>query len=518
VSGRKAQRGSVVLLGAGPGDPDLITLRGVTALRSADAVVYDALASPALLDWAPPAAERHNVGKRGHSEPTLPQGEINALVVKLAGEGKRVVRLKGGDPFVFGRGGEEASACEEAGIEFEVVPGVSSAIAAPAYAGIPLTDRRYSASFAVVTGHKDPTKVAEATRWEALAVAADTLVIMMGMRNLADIVERLLAGGRDPKTPAAVIMNGTTPDQRVLVASLGELPARVREGGFSSPAVVVVGDVVRLRETLAWIEGRPLFGKRVLVTRDEEPDGRMNQALRVAGADPVAAPMIRMVPPADWGAVDAAIDSIDEDDAILVTSANAIRFFAGRAEARGVSLAGARWKVMCVGPKTAEAARALGWSVDVIPERQFDAEGLVQAIAAEQSPPGRRFFFPCAEGAREVLPERLAALGAMVDRVTAYRTLAPEGRAASLRTELLERRLDVLTFTSPSCVENFVSALDAESRVAAERCIVACIGPVTAEALRKAGMAPDVTAERAGIPDLVAALETRFEADAGGRA
>jgi uroporphyrinogen III methyltransferase/synthase len=309
----------VVLLGAGPGDPDLVTVRGVNALRSADAVVYDALASPALLDWIPPHAERHNVGKRGHDAPTLPQDEINALLLKLAREGKTVVRLKGGDPFVFGRGGEEATACVEAGVDFEVIPGISAAVGALAYAGIPLTDRRHAASFAVVTGHKDPTKVAEATRWEALSGAVDTLVVVMGMRNLADIVARLLAGGRDPKTPAAVIMNGTTPNQRVLVAALDELPGRVVEGGFGAPAVVVVGDVVRLHESLAWFERLPLFGKRVLVTRDEGPEGRLTQALRAAGAEPVAAPMIRLAAPLDWRAIDAALDAVDSYDALLVT-------------------------------------------------------------------------------------------------------------------------------------------------------------------------------------------------------
>lgn len=518
MNGPRKSPGRVVLLGAGPGAPDLITLRGVNALRAADAVVYDALASPALLDWVPPGALRHNVGKRGHDAPTLPQEEINALVLKLARAGKTVVRLKGGDPFVFGRGGEEATACAEAGVDFEVIPGISAAVGALAFAGIPLTDRRYSASFAVVTGHKDPTKVAEATRWEALAGAVDTLVVVMGMRNLADIVARLLAGGRDPQTPAAVVMNGTTPKQRVLVAPLGELPERARVDGFAAPAVIVVGNVVRLRESLAWFEGRPLFGKRVLVTRDEGPDGRLTQALREAGAEPVAAPMIRLVPPADWRPVDEALDAIGRYDAILVTSANAIRFVASRAEARGVALTTIPWKVMCVGPKTADAARALGWRVDLIPERQFDAEGLLRAITAEQSPHGRRFFFPCAEGARDILPEGLAALGATVDRVSVYRTLAPEEPAESLRALLLEPGVDALTFTSPSCVENFAAALDEESRVAAGRCIVACIGPVTAEALRKAGMGPDVTAERAGIADLVAALAARCEADAGGNA
>jgi uroporphyrinogen III methyltransferase/synthase len=259
--------GRVILVGAGPGDPELITVRGAAWLREADAVVYDALASTELLDLAPAGALRIDVGKRGHDAPTRPQPEINALLVRLASEGKTVVRLKGGDPFVFGRGGEEASACAAAGIAFEVVPGISSAVGALAYAGIPLTDRRHSASFAVATGHKDPTAVARETRWEALGRAADTLVILMGMRNLESIVERLLAGGADPGTPAAIVMEGALPTQRVLEAPLGELARRAREAGLGAPAVVVVGNVVRLRPELAWFERRPLFGMRVLVSR-----------------------------------------------------------------------------------------------------------------------------------------------------------------------------------------------------------------------------------------------------------
>jgi uroporphyrinogen III methyltransferase/synthase len=261
------KRGRVILVGAGPGAPDLITLRGAAALREADAVVHDALASRELLALAPPEAERFNVGKRGHEAPTVPQPETTALLLRLASEGKTVVRLKGGDPYVFGRGGEEATACVEAGVPFEVVPGVSSIFGALAYAGIPITDRRYGASFAVVTGHKDPTKVAEETRWDRLALAADTLLVLMGMRNLEEIVGKLLDAGRAASTPAAAVMNATLPSQRVVEAPLGEFVARVRAAGLGAPAVIAIGDVVQLRKTLAWYEQKPLFGRRVLVTR-----------------------------------------------------------------------------------------------------------------------------------------------------------------------------------------------------------------------------------------------------------
>jgi uroporphyrinogen III methyltransferase/synthase len=300
------------------------------------------------------------------------------------------------------------------------------------------------------------------------------------------------------------------------VAALDELPGRVVEGGFGAPAVVVVGDVVRLHESLAWFERLPLFGKRVLVTRDEGPEGRLTQALRAAGAEPVAAPMIRLAAPLDWRAIDAALDAVDSYDALLVTSANAVRFLASRAEQRGVALDRASWQVMCVGPKTADAVRALGWEVHLVPDRQYDADGLLRAIAAEGSPRGRRFFFPCAADAREVLSDGLTAAGAVVDRATAYRTLPPDESAESLRGKLLAGDLDALTFTSPSCVRNFAAALDADSHSAARRCIVACIGPVTAAALHEVDLEPDVVAERAGVAELVAALADRAEADAKG--
>jgi len=516
VSPARTEKGRVVLLGAGPGDPELVTLRGMNALREADVVIYDALAPRALLDWIPPHAERHNVGRRGHDTPTLPQSEITQLILSRARAGKVVVRLKGGDPFVFGRGGEEASACVEAGIEFEVIPGVSSVMGALAYAGVPITDRRHAASFAVVTGHKDPTKVAEATRWEALAVAVDTLVIVMGMRNLADIVARLLAGGRDPKTPAAIVMNGTLPEQRVLVASLGELAAKASEQGFAAPAIVVIGDVVRLRESLRWFEQRPLLGRRVLVTRDEGPNGRLTRALRAVGAEPMAAPMVRLVPPADWSPVDAALAALSDYDGLLLTSANAARFFAARAAERGVSFAGARWRVLCVGPQTAEVAGSEGFTVDRLPDSRFDAEGLLEAIAADADPAGQRFLFPCAESARPTLREGLVARGATVDAVACYRTVAATDPLDAVFERLREGDLDALTFTSPSSVQNFAARLDEESRRAVRRSIVACIGPVTAEALRAAGMPPDVVAPHASMPDLVEALVAHLARNAGG--
>jgi uroporphyrinogen III methyltransferase/synthase len=496
----------VIIVGAGPGDPDLITLRGAAALRRADVVVYDALASPALLDLAPVAAARIDVGKRGHEAPTRSHEDTMDLILRLAREGKTVVRLKGGDPFVFGRGAEEASACAEAGIVFEVVPGVSSAIAALASVGIPVTDRRYAASFAVVTGHRDPTKVTEETRWRALAHAADTLVVLMGMRHLEEIVAALLQAGRDPATPAAVVEWGTTPRERVVEASLAELCARVRDADLRAPAAVVVGDVVRLRRVLGSHDRRPLLGRRVLVTRAGEQADELSAALRAAGAEPVLVPMIQLVAPEDAGDLDRALDSLAAYDALLFASANAVRFFAARAATRACALGDLRAQVVCVGPATAEAARRAGLRVDCVPPERNDAEGMLAEILHALPVRGARFLLPRAESARERLPDGLREAGALVDAVAVYRNIRPDVDAPALRGALVRGELFALTFTSPSAVRRFVELLDGPARAAAARCTSAVIGPVTADALRRAGIEPSVVAVEPSSAALVAAL------------
>ncbi|MEN8161049.1 MAG: uroporphyrinogen-III C-methyltransferase, partial [Myxococcota bacterium] len=356
-------RGSVTLVGAGPGAPDLLTVRGERALRAADAVVYDALAPKSLLALAPADAERIDVGRRGHEEPPRTQEEINALLVELARQGKRVVRLKGGDPYVFGRGGEEASACRAAGVPFEVVPGVSAAIGALAYAGIPVTDRRHAASFAVVTGHKDPTRVREAIRWAELGSAVDTLVILMGMRNLPELVAQLLAGGRAADTPAAAVMNGTRAGQRVVEAPLASLPDAVAAAGLGAPAAVVIGDVVRLREELAWFERLPLFGRRVLVTRPAGQSETLCRALEEAGAEAVRLPMIQTVEEPLGRSLAAAIQAGKRFDLVVFTSANGVRALASQLAAQGAEPAAVASQAVCVGDATAAAADAAGFPV-----------------------------------------------------------------------------------------------------------------------------------------------------------
>ncbi len=503
-----ARRGRVILVGAGPGDADLITLRGAEALRTADAVLYDELVARELLDLAPPGALRIDVGKRAHDAPTRSQDDTQALLVKLAGEGKTVVRLKGGDPFVFGRRGEEASACAAAGIRCEVIPGVTAALAAPALAGIPVTDRRHAASFAVVTGHKDPAQAARELRFDHLAAAADTLVVLMGMRNLDAILEEIVRV-RPPETPAAAIMWAGTRKQRVVEAPLGELAERVREAGLGNPATVVVGDVVSLRRELHFHDELPLAGRRVLVTRGEEQAAPLVAALERAGAEAIHVPMLHFEPADDPAELDACLARLPDYDALLLTSANAARFFGDRAAVRGTSLGELRGMVLCVGPSTAVAARAAGLRVDRTPEGRRDAQGLLEEVTRTIAPAGKRFCVPCSQIADGALAEGLAAAGAQVDTPIAYHTLPPVPggpTAEALCARLVRGGVDVATFTSPSAVRNCLGLLDAEARQALGRCVVAAIGPTTAQALQDEGLTPDVLPERAGVEELVEAL------------
>jgi len=500
--------GRVLLVGAGPGDPDLITVRGAAALASADVVLFDELASDELLYLAPERAEKINVGKRGHDAPTRDQEDINALIIERAKLGQTVVRLKGGDPFVFGRGGEEASACVANEVDFEVVPGVSSTVGALAYAGIPITDRRHAASFAVVTGHKDPTLPAEQTRWKELGSAVDTLVILMGMKKLGELVARIIEGGRAPTTPAAVVMNGTLATQRVVEAPLAELPARAAEAGFHAPAVVVIGDVVNLREQLAWWERTPLFGKRVLVTRTKAQAGEMASALRASGAEPVLLPMIDLVESNELEPLDRALSRLAEYDGLLFTSANAVRFFAARAREQGATGSFARLKarVLCVGPQSARAALEEGLPVHLTGSGRGDSESFLRELIDILPPKGKHFLLPRSDIGRDVVPDGLRAAGADVDVVEAYRNVPAPVNANQLREDVLSGELDVLTFASPSAVDNFFALLDEPAKAAACKLVIAAVGKTTSRALERVGAAAAVVPDRPGGAELVAAL------------
>jgi uroporphyrinogen III methyltransferase/synthase len=505
--------GTVYLIGAGPGDPGLLTLRGAECLARADVVVYDSLANPDLLRYARPDAERVYAGKQGGG-PQTDQETINALIVERARAGKAVARLKGGDPFIFGRGGEEAEALAAAGIPFEIVPGVTSAIAAPAYAGIPLTHREYASSVAFVTGHEDPGKETSGIDWERLATGVATLVFLMGVRTLPDIVDRLVAHGRPADTPVAVIRWGTKPEQETVVGTLADIAERVRARGIKPPALTVVGEVVRLRERLNWFEEKPLFGRRVVITRAREQASEFACALRELGAEPIEFPTIEIRPPDSWAELDAVLDRLPAYDWMVFTSVNGVRFFVERLRARGRDVrAIGPARICAIGPATAAAIEGLGLRVDVVPG-EYRAEAVVEALdgaVGAEGLRGRRVLLPRAAEARDVLPKELARRGATVDVVPAYRTVMPAERADEVRALLAEGRVDAIAFTSSSTVRNFVEMVgrDAAPGLLA-RATVAAIGPITAETATRFGLRVDLVPEAYTIPALTEALLARL--------
>ena len=499
----------VYLIGAGPGDPGLFTLKGRDCLAAADVVIYDALANDALLAYARKDAELIYVGKVAGNH-ALPQDGINQLLVDKAREGKVVARLKGGDPYIFGRGGEEAEALLEAGIPFEEVPGISSTIAAPAYAGIPLTHRNFASSVTIITGHENPDKPGSVHNWQALAQSASTLVFVMGMKNLPDIARNLLAAGMDPATPAALVYRGTTPRQRSLVSTLAALPQAAVDQGFSNPSVIVVGKVCSLHDQLGWFEQRPLFGRSVVVTRAREQASGLAQELVQLGADVIQCPTIEISPLPDYAELDAAIDRLSEYAWLIFTSVNGVRWFWKRLEAAGKdSRALGLCRVAAIGPATAEALEARGIRPDFIPER-YVAEGVVEGLLARGKVDGVRMLLPRAAKAREVLPDELRKAGARVDVISAYETIP----AAARKDEVLERMqagtLDCVTFGSSSTVENFLSLIPAETLRAHPEVRLAAIGPVTARTLEAHGLPCHIMPEEYTIPALVQALVSHY--------
>lgn len=508
--------GRVYLVGAGPGDPKLLTLRGKECLAEADVVLYDYLANPALLRYAPPSAERIYVGRRGRAG-YQDQAEVNRLMIEHARMGKTVVRLKGGDPFVFGRGGEEAEAVAEAGVPFEIVPGVSSAIAAPAYAGIPVTHRTLASTVAFVTGHEDPSKGPSAVEWPRVATADGTLVFLMGMKNLPAIVSRLLEEGKAKETPVALIRWGTKAVQRTVIGSLEDIVGKAEAARLEPPTLVVIGEVVRLRDRLNWFETRPLFGKRILVTRAQDQAPELSALIAAQGGEPVEVPTIQIVPPADWTALDQAIAQLSRYQWLVFTSVNGVRPFMDRLRGLGKdarALAGMR--ICCIGPRTAEALARFGLSADVVPA-EYQAEGVIAALSAAGIA-GQRVLIPRAEVARELLPQELTALGAQVDVVTAYRTILPPVERESVKDLLRHGEIAVATFTSSSTVKNFCSIFEHqdEMRKLMNGCLIACIGPITAKTARELGLQVTITAAENTIPALVDAL-VRYFSDNPGR-
>jgi uroporphyrinogen III methyltransferase/synthase len=501
--------GKIFLVGAGPGDIGLITVRGRQLIDSADAVVYDALANTALL---PPGAretgrpELYYVGKRGGAKDSVTQEEINALLIKLAREGKRVVRLKGGDPFMFGRGSEEAQALNDASVSFEVVPGVTAGIAAPAYAGIPVTHRGLATSVTFVTGHEDPSKPGTQTNWTALAKAGGTIVLYMGVKTLPGIAEALMKGGLPGEIPAAAIQWGTHPRQRTVVATLDTIAARAEEQNVTAPVITVIGWSVVLRDELNWFEQRPLFGKRIVVTRATQQAPVLSEKLRELGADVIEMPATQIAR-LDLASLRAAIDAISEYDWLIFTSQNAVAIYWEQLLGRGCdarALAGLR--IAAVGPATAGALLEHGITVDVIPER-FVAEGLLEIMRERDDVAGKRVLYVTAEGARDVLQTGLREMGAQVAVIEAYRSIIDGAGAETLARAISAGKVDLATFTSGSAVKGYIEAVGEDLALQVP---AASIGPQTSDALREAGIEVKAEAEESTIDGLVSAVMRAF--------
>ncbi len=496
--------GKVYLVGAGPGDPGLITIKGLRCIKEADVLIYDRLVSARLLDYAKPGCRLVFAGK-APGRHVMNQEEINANLIRYAGEGRVVTRLKGGDPFVFGRGGEEALALVEAGLPFEVVPGVTAAVAVPAYAGIPLTHRSINASVAVVTGNEDPDKEKSQVPWGELA-GIGMLVFMMGLKNLAKITLRLVNEGKDPGTPVAVIQWGTTPEQKTVTGTLATIVGKVRQAGLKHPAVVVIGDNCNLREKLRWVENKPLFGKRLLVTRPVHQAADFAEKIEALGGEPFIFPVIDIAPPGEWAPLDAAIDEIEEFDWIIFTSVNGVNFFFRRMWDRKKdvrSLAGIR--VCAIGPKTRKAVEKRGMMVDYVPG-EYMAEAVIEGMQ-EYGLDGKRILLPRADIARKALPEKLAEMGARVEEVTAYKTVPGSGDAGKLQELLSGGGLHIATFTSSSTVRNFMAKLPQDrAHALLKDVIIACIGPITAQTAKELGLTVHIQAEEYTIDGLLAAI------------
>lgn len=499
-------RGIVFLVGAGPGDPGLITVRGKKLIESADAIVYDALANKELLPADAVEAghpELFDVGKRGGDNKSVPQSDINELLVRLARDGKRVVRLKGGDPFVFGRGSEEAQALNDASVPFEVVPGVTAGIAAPAYAGIPVTHRGLGTSVTFVTGHEEPGKATTQTNWNALAKAGGTIVLYMGVKTLPTIAAALIEGGMPGEIPAAAIQWGTLPRQRTVVATLETLAEMAAAAGVTAPVITIIGWPVILRDEIDWYERRPLFGKRIVVTRAAQQSSVLTDRLAELGADVLEMPATKIAR-LDLAPLRAEMAALEGYQWLIFTSQNAVSIFweqllgSGR-DAR--SFAGL--SIAAVGPATAGALLERGIAVDVIPER-FVAEGLLEKLGERDDVAGARVLYVTAEGSREVLPEGLEGLGAEVNIIHAYRSIRDGAGANKLKKALESGTVSAVTFTSASAVRGYVDAVGEELSL---RAPAVTIGPQTSEAVTKAGIELLGEAEESTTDGLLAAVE-----------
>jgi uroporphyrinogen III methyltransferase/synthase len=501
--------GKVYLVGAGPGDPELITLKGLECIKNADVIIYDYLASPSLLKHAREHAEIIYVGKKG-GDHTLSQDRINALIAEKAQKGFTVTRLKGGDPFIFGRGGEEAEVLIDARIPFEIIPGVTSAIAAPAYAGIPLTHRKFTSTIAFVTGHEDPAKAESNIDWAALAKGIGTLVFLMGVKNLPHITDRLMHHGMSPDTPVALVRWGTTPKQTTVSGTLDTIVERTKAAGLKPPAIIVVGHVVKLREKMRWFETRPLMGRCIVVTRAREQASDLVKRLSDLGAECLECPTIKVSPPQDVKPLDRAMENLSSYDWLIFTSVNGVNFFFERLFQKNKDVRALKdIHTAVIGPATEKRLFDFGLKSDIVPE-SYRAESVVKAFAGKDVT-GRKILLPRAKEARPVLPLELKKMGAVVDEVTAYCTHAVKDNTDVLSARLKERSIDMITFTSSSTVKNFRALFPNEDLKDLTRGVtIASIGPVTADTARDLGFDVHIIAESYTIPGLCQAILTHF--------
>ncbi|HUZ46977.1 MAG TPA: uroporphyrinogen-III C-methyltransferase [Terriglobia bacterium] len=498
--------GKVYLVGAGPGDPGLFTLKGKRALEQADVVIYDFLANRELLRFTRPRCESLCVGKRP-GEPTSSQEEINQLLISKAARGMTVVRLKGGDPFIFGRGGEEAQALARAGIPFEVVPGISSGYAAPAYAGIPVTHREIASSVAFLTGHEDPSKPSTSVDWSKLATGPRTLVLFMAVRNLPEITAALIQQGREPSTPVAVIRWGTRAAQEVVTGTLADISGKAQH--VEPPAVTVIGEVVQMREELNWFEHLPLFGKRIVTTRTRQQAGTLRELLEELGAETIEIPAIEIHDPESWEPFDAALHRLESFDYLLLTSANGVRSFLQRLTALKRDVRDLKGlKIGAIGPATAAEFAKVGIRVDFVPH-EYRAEGLLESLQGVDIRE-KSFLIPRAKVARDLLPATLTERGAHVEVVECYETVQPAFSPGEL-ARLLTPRPDVITFTSSSTVTNFLRLVqDKDLHPLLDGATLASIGPITSRTIREHGLQVSIEAEHSTIPGLIEAIQKHF--------
>ncbi|MBU0463460.1 MAG: uroporphyrinogen-III C-methyltransferase [Proteobacteria bacterium] len=502
--------GTVYLIGAGPGDPGLLTIKAKECIETADVVVYDYLASPFLLNYARSDAQIIYVGKKG-GDHTLSQDKINLLLVDKAKQGFDVARLKGGDPFVFGRGGEEAQMLLSHGVSYEVVPGVTSAIAAPAYAGIPITHRDHTSFVSFITGHEDPTKKDTSMQWDVYAKSNATLVFLMGVKNLENIVKNLIKHGKPSDTPIALVRWGTTARQKTVTGTLETIVERVKQAKLKSPAIIVIGHVVSLREELAWFDKRPLFGKRIVITRARAQASDLVSKLSKLGAQCIEIPTIQIVPPEDTAPLKKSIENITDYDWLVFTSVNGVKFFFDVLFDMGhdVRVLG-HLKFACIGPVTKERLKSYGILSDILP-KTYRAESVIEAFSTVEIK-DKKILLPRAKQARTILPEELTKMGAQVDDVVAYETQLNSDGKKELISLLDDNEIDAITFTSSSTVSNFMSLLESkDAKKLLKNVVTASIGPITSDTARSLDIEPDIEAKEYTIQGLVNSLLAYYE-------